>query len=137
MFTLITNSNMSGIFWSIKLDHLKVHQVLKIDRHFCFAMGFYARVYGNILLCIMITPNRSIFIKKAISLRAAVMYTIGYNGVQICKKNIFLKHGVQNSHRFTQECVQCKVYSVHFVCTHYGRKMLSALKITTNQKIPD
>ena len=32
---------------------------------------------------------------------AAVIYTIGYNGVQICKNNIFLKHGVQNSHRFT------------------------------------
>ena len=32
--------------------------------------------------------------------RAAVMYTIGYNGVQIFKKKN-LKHCVQNFHRLT------------------------------------
>ena len=60
-----------------------------------------------------------IILTRSSLLRAAVMNTIGYKSVQICKKKFFfLKHGVQNSHRFTQECKQC---------THYGRKMLAAL----------
>ena len=44
--------------------------------------------------------NFIIFIIKPIPM-AAVIYTIRYNGVKICKKTFFLKHGVQNSHRFT------------------------------------
>ena len=35
------------------------------------------------------------------------MYTIGYNDVQICNKKKILKHGLQNFHRFTKECVKC------------------------------
>ena len=42
-----TKPDMWGIFWSIKFDHFKVPLVLKMNRHFCFAMGFYARVYGT------------------------------------------------------------------------------------------
>ena len=34
-------------------------------------------------------------------IRATVMYTIGYNGVQIKEKKLFLKHGVQNFHGLT------------------------------------
>ena len=31
---------MQVIFWSIKFDHFKVHLVLKMNRHFCFVLGF-------------------------------------------------------------------------------------------------
>ena len=31
----------------MKFDHFKVPMALKMNRNFCFAMGFYARVYGN------------------------------------------------------------------------------------------
>ena len=34
------------IIWTIKFDHFKVSLVLKKNRHFYFALGFYARVYG-------------------------------------------------------------------------------------------
>ena len=47
MYTLITNSDMCGTFWSIKFDHYKVPLVFKMNRYFSFALGFYARVYGN------------------------------------------------------------------------------------------
>ena len=56
--------------------------------------------------------------------RAAVMYIIEYNGVQICKKKN-LKHGEQKSFYVGM----CTLYSVHFVCANYGRKMLSALAV--------
>ena len=50
MFTMTTNSDSSVIFWSNKLDHFKVPLVLKINRNFCFTLGFYARVYGSLKL---------------------------------------------------------------------------------------
>ena len=54
------------------------------------------------------------------------MYTVVYNGVQIFKKKLL----------FEIKCTQfpwfniglCTVHHVHFVCTLYGRKMLSALQ---------
>ena len=50
------------------------------------------------------------------------MYTIGYNGVQICKK----KYLFETVYKITT-VLHRNVYSVHFLCTHYGRKMLAAL----------
>ena len=54
---------------------------------------------------------------KHTSIRAAVLHTIVYNGVKVFNnKKSFLKHGVQNYHRLTQECVQYTMYTliVHF-----------------------
>ena len=49
---------------------------------------------------------------------------------KFAKKNLFLKHGVQNSHCFTWVCVQCKVFTwfVHIMV----KKMLAALHICYN-----
>ena len=47
--TLITISDMWGTFWSIKLDHFKVPLVFEMNRHFGFALGFYARVCGILM----------------------------------------------------------------------------------------
>ena len=54
--------------------------------------------------------------------RAAVMYTIGYNGVQICKKNYFETLCLKLPSFYIG---MCTVISVHIVCKHYGRKILS------------
>ena len=39
--------DMWGIFWSINFDHFKIPLFLKMNRHFCFFLGFYARVHGK------------------------------------------------------------------------------------------
>ena len=35
--------------WSIKFGHFNVQSGLKINRHSCFILDFYARVYGKIV----------------------------------------------------------------------------------------
>ena len=57
--------------------------------------------------------------------RAAVMYTIGYNCVQICNKNIIFWNTVYK----TPIVLHRNVYNEQFVCTFYGRKMLVALAL--------
>ena len=47
MFTLITKFEIWGIFRSIKFDHFNFPLILKMNRHICFALGFYTSVYGK------------------------------------------------------------------------------------------
>ena len=58
---------------------------------------------------------------------------LGYNGVQIFKKNFFFETRCTKFPSFNKG--MCTGYSVHFVCTLYGGKMLAALAILPNQKV--
>ena len=81
-----------------------------------------------------LSPNRFLSVCSFINylnqnsqnlLRDAVMYTIGYNGVQIKKKKFETRGPKFQSFNI----VKCTVYSVNFVCTVYGWKMLAALNL--------
>ena len=65
-----------------------------------------------------------IWLKTSHPVRAAVMYTKGYNGVQICKKKKFETRCTKFLSFYIDMCTG---YNVDFVCTYYGKKMLAAL----------